>query len=304
MNFNGKRASVKKPDGDIVLQAERKDNMFVFNSNSCEKLFAMHNNNMVWHNRYGHLNFRSLNDLSRKCMVNGMRINGNVMANCDTCMVCKVHVLPFPNQSQTISKELLELVHSDVCGPFRTTSVGGSKYFVTFIDDKSRRIFVYFMRSKSEVFEKFKIFKAQVEKQTGCKIKSLRSDNGREYINSNFDLYLEKEGITRQLTVPHTPQQNGVAERANRTLVEMARSMMVYANVKPTLWAEALNTAVYIRNRCPTKQLENKTPYEEWCGRKPNVQHFRIFGACAVALDKSENKAKFDAKGRRYIMVG
>lgn len=154
------------------------------------------------------------------------------------------------------------------------------------------------------MFEKFQLYKAHVEKQTGCKIKTLRTDNNGEYINSQFDSFLSAEGISRQLTVPYTPQQNGVAERANSTRIEMARSMMVHAGVNEYLWAEAVNTAAYIRNRCPTKQLENKTPYEVWFGRKPNVNHFKTFGTYAVSLDKSTNKSKFKAKYIPYIMVG
>lgn len=104
---------------------------------------------------------------------------------------------------------MLDLIHTDVCGP----SIGGSRYFVTFIDDHSRRIFVYFMKNKSEVFEKFKLFKAMVENQHERKIKAIRSDNGREYVNTQFNKLLEDNGIQRQLTVPYTPQHNGVAER-------------------------------------------------------------------------------------------
>lgn len=175
---------------------------------------------------------------------------------------------------------------------------------MTFIDDFSRRIFIYFLKAKSEALQMFKVYKQHVEKQTGRKVKILRSDNGREYVNNEFDQFLRVEGISRQLTVPHTPQQNGVAERANRTLVEMARSMMVYSQVNQSLWAEAINTAVYIRNRCPTRKLGDKTPYEVWFGRKPNIQHLRTFGSFAVALNKGNKGNKFKAKGENYIMVG
>lgn len=182
-------------------------------------------------------------------------------------------------------------------------SLGGSRYFVTFIDDKSRRIFIYFMKTKSEVFGKFKIFKQEVERQTGKKIKILRSDNGREYINNQFDSYLQDNGILRQLTVAYTPQQNGVAERANRTLVEMARSMLIHANLPQNLWAEAVLTAVYLRNRSPTEILCDRTPYEVWYKRKPKVSHLRVFGSFAVALNNGQ-KTKFDPRGKQYIMVG
>ncbi|GBP05381.1 Retrovirus-related Pol polyprotein from transposon TNT 1-94 [Eumeta japonica] len=131
----------------------------------------------------------------------------------------------------------------------------------------------------------------------------LRSDNGREYNNKTFDLYLQEHGIVRQLTVAYTPQQNGVAERANRTLVEMSRAMLLHANLGKHLWAEAVSTAVYLRNRSPTKALLGKTPFEVWYGYKPKVGHLRVFGSYAVALDKTQ-KQKFDAKGQKYVMVG
>lgn len=182
-------------------------------------------------------------------------------------------------------------------------SVGGSRYFITFIDDMSRQIFVYFIKEKGQVFETFKMFKAMVENQTNKKIKVLRSDNGGEYISKQFDDFLKENGIKRQLTVPHTPQQNGIAERANRTLVEMARSMIVHANLEEYFWAEAISTAAYIRNRSLTKIHPDMTPQEIWSGKKPTVAHFKIFGSVAVALDKTENK-KFRAKGKEYIMVG
>lgn len=147
------------------------------------------------------------------------------------------------------------------------------------------------------------MFKSQVERQTGKKLKTLRSDNGKEYVNFEFDAFLNECGIMRQLTVPYTPQQNGVAERANRTLVEMARTMMLHAGTPKSLWVEAINTAVYLRNRSPTSILGNITPYEVWYGRKPNVNHLRTFGCIAVALNKKQKK-NFDARGEEYIMVG
>ena len=305
--FNKSGATICESNGDIVIAAQRVGNMFeAVNHYAGEKVcVAEENANMVWHNRYGHLNYQNMEDLVKKGMVNGMQLNSsNNFNKCQTCMLCKIHVLKFPKESTSRSTQLLEIVHADVCGPFREKSLGGAVYFVTFIDDMSRKIFYYPLKHKSEVFEHFKLFKSNVERQTGCKIKKLRSDNGGEFVNNAFDEFLATEGITRELSVPYTPQQNGVAERANRTLVEMARAMMVHAGVKKNLWAEAVSTAVYIRNRCPTKFLQNKTPFEEWCGHKPNVKHFKIFGCLAVGLNKSGNKSKFEAKGTTYIMVG
>lgn len=299
--FTKSNAIIRTKQNDVILKASKVDDMFVL-ENRQENVFIMTEN--VWHNRFGHLNHRSLKDLSSKGMVVGMNIDRETNdLKCKSCMIGKVHTLPFPKQSETCAKDILDVVHSDVCGPINVPSVGGSKYFLTFIDDRSRRIFIYFMKSKDEVFDKFKEFQKLVERQTGKKIKILRSDNGGEYINAEFNKYLKESGIARQLSVPHSPQQNGVAERANRTLVEMARTMMLHAGVKDNLWAEAIMTAAYLRNRCPTKHLDDKTPYEIWHGRKPNVSHFRTFGSYCVALNKS-HKRKFEKRGQDYIMVG
>jgi len=121
---------------------------------------------------------------------------------------------------------------------------------------------VYFLKAKSEVFGIFKKFKALVEKQSGKQIKVLRSDCGKEYISREFDKFCEEEGIERQLTVVYTPQQNGVSERKNRTVMEMARSMLKEKGMPNTFWAEAVYTAVYILKRCPTKAVQDKNPIE------------------------------------------
>lgn len=222
---------------------------------------------------------------------------------CKTCAKTKICVKPFTQATEKCEKYLLSVVHSDICGPINTTSIGGSRYFAAFIDDKSRYTSVYFLKTKDAVFEAFKEYRAMAEKQTGFKIKTLRSDNGREYISNAFESYLKQNGILRQLTVPYTPQQNGVAERANRTLVEMARAMLNYAKLGEHFWAEAVKTAAYIRNRTVTKVLVDKTPYELWAGMRPSVEHFKVFGSTAVALDKKQTK-KVRSKGKEYIMIG
>lgn len=142
--------------------------------------------------------------------------------------------MPFP-QSSSRAKNVLELIHSDICGPLQTQSLGGAKYIATFIDDKTRHIDVTFLKSRSEIFSAFKKYQRKVERKTGRKIIKLRTDNAKEYLSHNFTQYLEQEGITRQLSTEYTPQQNGVAERANRTLVEMARTMLLESNLPKSL---------------------------------------------------------------------
>lgn len=306
-SFDAEEALIKNKQGKIMLRAMLKNNLYVYTMPPETSAVYMLNDISLatkWHNRFGHLNFQSLKQISEKNLVHGFKIdNMPTEINCDTCNQAKLCALPFPQKANRVTERVLELIHTDVCGPMNVKSPGGNRYFVTFIDDFSRKIYVYFMRAKSEVFEKFNLFKSYVECQTGQKIKTLRSDNGKEYINNDFINCLNKCGIKRQLTVPYTPQQNGVAERANRTIVEMAKSLLIHAQLEEFLWAEAVKTAVYLRNRCPTKALNGQTPFEIWKNRKPSVKHLRVFGSRAFAVDK-KRKGKFQAKSKEYIFVG
>ena len=170
----------------------------------------------------------------------------------------------------------LELVHSDICGPLETVSNGGNRYFITFIDDYSRKTWVYFLKQKSKVFGTFKDFKVYVEKQSGLSLKSFRTDRGGEYTSNAFVDFCKHHGIKHQLTANYTPQQNGISERKNRTIVEMARSMLKGKNLPKVFWAEEVSCAVYLFNRCPTKSVFDMTPEEAWGGYKPNVDALRV----------------------------
>lgn len=181
------------------------------------------------------------------------------------------------------SKRKLELVHSDVCGPMQTESIGGSKYFETFIDDYSRCCKVYFMKQKSDVLGKFKEFEKIFSNECGQKISRLRTDNGGEYTSNEFQEYLKSQGIHHETTVPHASQQNGVTERKNRTLIEAARTMLSQAKLPKMYWAEAVANAAYIQNRLPTSTLKHETPYQTWYDKQPNVSHIKVFGCVAYA---------------------
>ena len=146
--------------------------------------------------------------------------------------------------------------------------------------------------------------KALVENSSGQKLRTLRSDNGGEYTSAEFTAYLRKEGVRHEFTVSKTPQQNGVAERMNRTLVETVRSMLSDANLPKRFWAETLSTAVYLRNRSPTTVVQGKTPFEAWMKEKPNVGHLKVFGCLCYAHVAKDERQKFDAKARKCIMLG
>ncbi len=267
---------------------------------------ASQENSDLWHQRLGHVHEQRLKNCIKKDLVKGICCSKmDDLSFCEACLAGKMHRKPFPVIEEIRSSHKLQLVHSDVCGPMQTESFGGAKYFVTFTDDYSRCCAVYFMKKKSEVLEKFKEFEAATTNEAGRSIGILRTDNGGEYLSREFEDYLKGKGIKHELTVPHSPQQNGVAERMNRTLVESARSMITHARLPNMYWAEAISTAVYLRNRMPTTAIkENKTPYELWCGRKPNVSHLRVFGCMAYAHVPDSERRKLDKKAEKLRFVG
>ena len=163
---------------------------------------------------------------------------------------------------------------------------------------------MYLLRQKSDAFEAFKNFKAAAENQSEKRIKTLRSDNGGEYTSKEFEAYLKKSGITHQKTAPYTPEQNGVAERANRTIIEMARAMLHDSKLEYEFWGEAMCTAVYLKNRNPTKAVPGMTPEEAWTGRKPSLTHLRSFGCKAFVHVLIQKRVKLDSKTVEGILVG
>jgi hypothetical protein len=183
-------------------------------------------------------------------------------------------------------------------------SLSGCEYYLTFIDDHSRKTWIYFLKAKSDVFARFQEFRALVENQTGKKIKVLRSDNGGEYSSRQFVDFYAQNGIRREMTVPYNPQQNGVAERKNRAITGAARSMLHDQSLPLYLWAEACATAVYLQNRSPHSILGKMTPEEAFTGMRPDVEHIRIFGCATFSHVPTERRTKLDPTAQQGILVG
>lgn len=226
VRFRQKDAIVLDKDDTIVMRADRIGNLY-YVKQSKESASAVEPKQVEksaidqWHERLGHLNERDLKSMAKSGLVYGLNFkDGEKLSKCEVCAREKLASTPFPKGSEDRTSEVLEIVHTDLSGAMRHPSWSGKRYFVTFIDDYSRWCEVYFIKHKSEALSMFKIYKAEVENFTGKKIKTLQSDNGTEYLNGEYDAFLRENGITRRLTVPHTPQQNGVAERKNRTLIE------------------------------------------------------------------------------------
>ena len=258
----------------------------------------------LWHYRFGHLGMDNVKKLKHDNLVDGMQIQLKKAELCEPCIMGKHHRSAYPKGTAKRATEPFEIIHSDVCGPMSVKSLGGSSYFVSFIDDFSRFTKVYFIMQKSEVLVKFKEFVNFVKNQFGKTVKVLRSDNGGEYKSRLFADYLKEEGVIHQTTVPENPAQNGTAERMNRTIVETARSMMCHAKVPQKFWAEAVNTAVYLRNRSPTTSLNGTTPYESWYGVKPDVSNLKVFGCVAFVHVEKNKRRKFDPKSCKTMFVG
>lgn len=223
---------------------------------------------------------------------------------CEGCIYGKQHRKSFPSSGAWRASHLLELIHMDVCEPMQIASLGGNKYFLLITGDYIRMSWVYFLENKREVFAQFKMFKVKAENQSGLKIKTLRTDNGGEFVSEEFNHFCDENGIHRGLTTPYTPEQNMVAEWKNRTVVEMARSMLKEKNLPNQFWAEAVATSVYLLNLSPTKDVMNQTPFEAWSGIKPTVSHLRIFGSIAYALIPSHSRQKLDEKSIKCIFIG
>lgn len=309
--FDKKKAEIFDRDGVTHMIANRKDNLYYVQATpleGCQTAVSGADRDkdlaQLWHRRMGHVNFRDLIAAARSGAIRGLELKGNLGdLVCDVCTKCKMTRKSFPKESDRVTSKL-EVIHTDVCGPTRVASHSGSRYVITFTDDYSRWTEVRFMKSKGEAFQMFREYKALVEKQHGLKIKCVRSDNGREYENRAFDDFLKFEGIRRELTTTHTPEQNGVSERKNRTLEEAARCLLLQSGLPQSFWAEALNTANYLRNRCPTKKLNGKTPFEYWHGKEPTAHHLRDFGSKVFCLDKTPNKGKFDRRSKEGLLVG
>lgn len=254
----------------------------------------------LWHRRLAHICKNSMNQVQNSTLgVNYSDVSEN---GCIVC--CKGKQTRIITKSAgTRAENLLDIIHSDVLGPISTKSFSGARFLLVFVDDFSRKVFAIPIVHKSDVFEKFKQFKNEVETQCGRKIKVLRTDNGTEYCNSQFIKFIRESGIVHQKTAPYTPEQNGVAERMNRTLIERVRCMLLDSGLENIFWAEAANTAAYLVNRIPCRG-KSQSPEEIWSGVRPNLKHLRIFGCTAMVYIPKQKRLKLDAKSDECVFVG
>ncbi|MCO5610007.1 hypothetical protein L7F22_064242 [Adiantum nelumboides] len=297
---DGKVLITDSATGHVLARGERDGSLFRLTA----LLSTTAVSSSIWHARFGHLCYHQLQQAAKDSLVEGLPTVRSPTGVCEPCQLSKQHRVAFSKQASTRASAPLALVHTDLCGPMSTSSLSGLCYMLVLVDDFSRYTWVSFLKLKSEAFGSIRDWKAMVEKEKDLKVKSIRSDRGGEFLSENFARWCKSEGIRRQLTTPYTPSQNGIVERKNRTIMEMARAMLAHASLPRSYWAEACNTAVYIQNRSPTHALQDMTPFQAYYGRKPTVSHFRVFGCSDFVHIPKEKRQKLDFKSRKLLFLG
>ena len=269
---------------EVVLEAARKGNMYIVDWRSAKPSLCMLARSKEdlcwdWHSKLSHLNFKTINKLTKRNLVEGLpNVTFRKDKICEACQRCKQIKSSFKSKAETSSTRPLSLLHMDLFGPVDPPSVRGRKYTLVVVDDYTRFTWTVFLTKKSETKVALPNLLKQVQVEKEVSILKIRSDQGGEFVNQVIESYCNENGIHHQLSAARTPQQNGVAERRNRTLKEAARTMISQANISQGFWAEAVNTACYTQNRSLIVKGAGKTPYELWNGRKPNVSYFHTFG--------------------------
>lgn len=302
--FNSSGCSVFNAQNKLLMKAVERDGVYKVEASKIHCRLAVSSDLVDWHRRLGHLGFSGMQKLKTSC--DGLNYSGSKesLRGCVSCAEGKLARKAFAGAKTEINTTgLLELLHMDVCGPMETKSLGGAKYFLTIIDDFSRKVFVSFLTEKSAVVDVFRTFKAMVENECNRKIKRLRSDNGTEFVNSSMAKICSESGIVHETTVPYTPEHNGVAERMNRTIVEKAKCMLSDAELGKQFWGEAVHHAVWLVNRAVNRSV-GKTPLEIWSGQRPNLAKLEMFGNRTMAHVPKNLRKKWDKKAVETIFVG
>ncbi|GJX90092.1 putative ribonuclease H-like domain-containing protein [Tanacetum coccineum] len=303
---------VRDMNGVDLLKGSRSTNLYTISiddmmksSPVCLLSKASKIKSWLWHRRLNHLNFGTINDLARKDLVRGLpRLKFEKDHLCSACQLGKSKKYSHKPKSENTNMEVLHTLHMDLCGPMRVQSINGKKYILVIVDDYSRFTWVKFLRSKDETPEFVINFLKQIQVGLNKTVRYIRTDNGTEFVNQVMSKYYEGVGIFHQKSVPRTPQQNGVVERRNRTLVEAARTMLIFSKAPMFLWAEAVATACYTQNRSLIHTRHNKTPYELVHDKKPDLTFLRVFGALCYPTNDSEDLGKLQAKADIGIFVG
>ncbi|KAG7554353.1 GAG-pre-integrase domain [Arabidopsis suecica] len=294
--------SIKAGDS-MFLTGRRYDTLYLLQWRPvmAESLAVMNrqDDTVLWHRRLGHMSQKNMNLLLKKGFLDKKKVS--TLETCEDCIYGKAKRVGF-NIAQHDTRDKLEYIHSDLWGaPSVPPSLGKCQYFISFIDDYSRKVWIYFLKTKDEAFDKFVEWANLVENQTDKRIKTLRTDNGLEFCNRLFDEFCTSKGIQRHRTCAYTPQQNGVAERMNRTVMEKVRSMLSDSGLPKRFWAEATHTAAILINKTPSSVLNFDIPDKKWSGKPPVYSYLRRFGCIAFV---HTDDGKLSPRAKKGILLG
>ncbi|GJW16782.1 putative ribonuclease H-like domain-containing protein [Tanacetum coccineum] len=259
----------------------------------------------LWHRRLGHINFKTMNKLVKGNLVRGLPLI--FFENNQTCVACqkgKQHKASCKPKIVSLISQPLHMLHTDLFGPTFVKSLMKNMYCLVVTDDYSRFSWVFFLATKDETSGILKSLITGVENLVDQRVKVIRCYNGTEFKNKEMNQFCERKGIKREFSIARTPQQNRVAERKNRTLIEAARIMLADSKLPTTFWAEAVNTACYVQNRILVTKPHNRTPYELFHGRKLALGFMRTFGCPVTILNTIDHLGKFDGKADEGFFVG
>ncbi|KAL2239212.1 UNVERIFIED_CONTAM: Retrovirus-related Pol polyprotein from transposon RE2 [Sesamum indicum] len=260
--------------------------------------YSAASNVFFWHHRLGHVPLTVLNKIPE------LNLNDvSFSLSCDTCHKAKQTRTPFPC-SNTRSAAPFDLIHVDLWGPYRIPTLSNCSYFLTIMDDCSRSLWTYLIHHKSQVAFTLKTFFTLIHTQFNRSIKTMRSDNGSEFLNRSCRDLCHTLGIIHQTSCAYTPQQNSRVERKHRHLLDVARALLFQASLPTKFWGESILTATYLINRTPSKLLQWKTPFELLYGTVPSYTHLRSFGCLCYATNTSPHKHKFESRARKCVMIG
>nr|GEV21610.1 putative ribonuclease H-like domain-containing protein [Tanacetum cinerariifolium] len=304
----------KLPDeNQVLLRVPRENNMYnvnlknIIHSGDLTCLFAKAtlDESNLWHRRLGHINFKTINKLVKSNLVRGLPTKVFKTDNsCVSCKKGKQHRASCKSKPVSFIDQPLFKLHLDLFGPTFVKSLSKKSYCLGITDDYSRFTWVFFLATKDETSPILKTFITGLENQLSLKVKVIRSDNGTEFKNSDLNQFCGLKRIKKENSVPRTPQQNGIAERKNRTLIEAARTMLADSLLPILFWAEAVNTACYVQNRVLVTKPQNKTPYELLHSRTPSIGFMRPFGCPVTILNTLDPLGKFKGKVDEGFLVG
>jgi transposase InsO family protein len=303
VKFDQSRVNLKRNGIVQEIGALNSRNQYRLNANGFKALASSESEELCaheWHRRLAHRNLADIRMMIRLDALKGKKCECS--DQCEDCMKGKMSRMPFPIASRPV-RDIMDVIVSDVCGPLSIESLKKKKYFVTFIDVHSGYCCIRFVREKSEVALITQQVIEWMKTQTGMKPKCLRTDRGTEYTCEDLQKYLRNEGIDYETTVGYCPEQNGIAERRNRTLMEAARTMLSEANLPKRFWAEAIHTANYVTNRIVQRE-KGKSSYEMLLKKKPSYLEMKAFGTEAYVMIPKEKRRKLDMKATKLKLVG